>query len=70
MWRGNSFQTEITPVIAEYFQRKTLAELGYRFPPDLNCFKADCFGIIANQLGVLEKRDAENAAKKAKTKRR
>jgi len=56
-------------LIAEYFQRKTLSEIGYRFSlDDLNCFKADCFGVIANQLGKLEKQEHDKAI--AKSKRR
>lgn len=64
LWRGHSVQTEVTPLVCEYFERKTLSEIGYRFDPkDLSSFKAQCFGIIANQLNELESNEHKKAAK-------
>ena len=67
MWRGHSVEGDATPVIGEYFQRQTLSKIGYRFDAsELNSFKAECFGIIANQLSVLENQENTKAAQKSK----
>lgn len=53
-------------IVAEYFERKNLAELGFRFDDsELTNFEVNCFKLISNELNRLE----EAERKKAKTRK-
>lgn len=66
-FRGQPLQGDGAEFVHEYLQRKTLSQIGYRFDLDgMSCFKADCFGIIANQIADLEKKEIDRIKNKAK----
>jgi len=42
--------------VSEWNSRKQLAEMGYVWTVPLTCFKADCFGIIEDELAKIQKK--------------
>jgi hypothetical protein len=52
--------SEATPWVVEYFERKTLAELGYVFSGDnLTDERVSIFNLIAATLAELERQQAK-----------
>jgi hypothetical protein len=53
--KGVYNNNESAPLVHEYFQRKQLAELGYKFDGEnLSTFQVDCFTIIKNVIDEVE----------------
>lgn len=64
VWKGIPSQNEAGPIVEAYFQKKSLAQLGYSFDAsDLETFEADCFTIIENELKKLETMEMKKGIK-------
>lgn len=52
LFKGVEYRNEASPIVDEYFRRKTLADLGYTSGPtsELSSAKADCFISIASEI--------------------
>ncbi len=60
-------QNESALLIEEYFSRKNLSEIGYRFNTSkLHDFKVESFGIITSELSKIEKEETKKAQARRK----
>ena len=61
MWSlGANENTEAAWIVSEYYQRKMLSDVGYRFDASkLSTFKVEAFTVIANQLSKIEREQAK-----------
>lgn len=66
-YRGIPHQNEASIIVAEYNSRKALAKLGYTTPlEELDCFTADCFAVIENELAKIQDEEIKKAGRKKK----
>jgi hypothetical protein len=55
--------------VAEYFNKKMLSKMGYRFDAEsLTEFDVDVFSEITSRLAELEKEESKKASKKPRRK--
>jgi hypothetical protein len=60
----------VAQMVSEYFERKSLSEIGYRFDSsDLTCYEAEIFFTVSAALSDHAKREGEKLKAKAKAKR-
>lgn len=69
--RGLDFTNDATPIVTEYFERQTLAKLGYVFPSHLlTAQKADLFIYVEREIATLRAEIAEKRKPKGKRGRK
>jgi hypothetical protein len=67
LYHGLKGSNEASFILDEYFTKKSLAEIGYRFDPsDLELWKVEAFLLIAKTLNNEEKKDLKKKAKNGK----
>jgi hypothetical protein len=65
--RGASkgLMNEAAPIYWQYLTQRSLVKVGYSFNiSELDCFTADAFGIIEEELQALEKRELDKSKRK------
>ncbi len=67
-WKGIPLMNnESALLVEEYFSRKNLCEIGYRFTTNsLHDFKVESFGIITSELNKIEKEETKKAQARRK----
>ena len=60
------YTNEAAPLYWEYLTKRTLSKMGYRFgTADLDCFTADAFVVIDEEIEKRKAKEAQRAHQKA-----
>lgn len=51
-------------IVADYFDKKLLAELGHTFSSDITHFEVQCYKIIQSELSKCEDQERKKLARK------
>ena len=59
-YKGLKASNKTAPLLKLYLERKSFAELGYRFDPDdTPTWEANAYSIIDNEISKLKQKDME-----------